>query len=269
MSPFGLNGILAQFNPLAPIASEPLFTFSLWRWSVTVSNHMFMIALAAAVLIIAVPMAVRRRKGVPGGFHSLIEAVCVFLRDEVARPILGSHADRYIGFIWTVFFFILTLNLLAMVPTEKFVTLVTGKKSHWGGAATANIWVTGAMAAVSFFMIHISGIREQGLRNYIVHFIPPVPWWMMPFIYFLELISAFVRPFALAIRLFANILAGHILLATIMGLIVLFKSFSVACVSLAVVVAMSFMELFVAFLQAYIFTFLTVLFISFSVAPEH
>jgi len=260
---------VAELNPLQPVIAVPLFEFSIGPWHVVVSNHMFTIAMTLALLSIAMPFAVRSRSLIPRGFQNLIESVCVFLREEMARPIMGKHTDRYIGFIWTVFFFILTLNLMGMIPTEKMLVLLSGKENSFGGPATANIWVTGAMAVVAFLMTHICGIREQGLWRYIVNFAPPVPWWLMPIIYFLEVVSALIRPFALAIRLFANIIAGHILLATFIGLIFVFKNYGVAAASVLSVVALSLMELLVAFIQAYIFTFLTTIYIGSSIAAEH
>jgi F-type H+-transporting ATPase subunit a len=193
----------------------------------------------------------------------------VFLREELARPILKNHTDEYIGFIWTVFFFILSLNLLGMIPSEKIIFLLTGKENRFGGSATADIWITGAMAVVAFFMAHISGIREQGLRRYIINLAPPVPWWLMPLIYFLEIESALVKPFTLAIRLFANIVAGHILIATFIGLISVLKNYGAAGVSIPSAVLLSVLELLVAFIQAYVFTLLSALYISFSISPEH
>jgi F-type H+-transporting ATPase subunit a len=262
--------LLAEFNPLEPVTEVPLFTFSIGHWQVVVSNHMFMVALAGLLLLVGIPLAIHRNHNLaPKGMRNLIESVCVFLRDEVAGPILKGHTDKYIGFIWTVFFFILTLNLLAMIPMEKIIALATGKKNHFGGAATANIWITGAMAAVAFFMTHIVGIREQGLRNYIVNFAPPVPWWLMPLIYFLEIVSSLIRPFTLAIRLFANIIAGHMVLGTFLGLIIIFKSYGIAAASILASVALSLLELLVAFIQAYIFAFLCTLYIGFAVEPEH
>jgi len=168
-----------------------------------------------------------------------------------------------------VFFFVLSLNLLAMVPSEKMLTLVTGKKSHFGGPATANIFVTGGLATVTFFMVHISGIRQQGFRRYFVNLAPPAPWWIMPLLYVMEIITAFVRPLTLAVRLFANIIAGHILVATFLGLILVFQNYGVATASVLAVVAVSFLELLVAFIQAFIFTLLSALYISFSVISEH
>jgi F-type H+-transporting ATPase subunit a len=260
---------LAEFNPLQPVVPVPLFTFAVGSWQVVVSNHMFMVAMAALVLLILIPFSARSKGLVPKGLRNLIESVCVYLRDEMAKPVMGENTDRYIGFVWTVFFFILTLNLLGMVPTEKIIVLLTGKENSLGGPATANIWITGAMAVVAFCMTHIAGVREQGLWRYIVNFVPPVPWWMLPMVYFLEIISALVRPFALAIRLFANIIAGHILLATFIGLILVFKNYGAAAASILGAVALSVLELLVAFIQAYIFAFLSTIYIGSSITAEH
>jgi len=261
--------ILCNIAPLEHVVAKELFHFSLFGFEITVSNHMFMVAVAAAVLIIFLPMAVRRKTMVPKGFGNLIETICSFIREEIARPFLGSRTDSYIGYVWTVFFFVLTLNLLGMVPLGKFITLLTGKSNHLGGAATANIYIVGALAMMSFLAIHVSGMREQGVWGYIKNFAPKVPWPMLPFIYFMEIVGALVKPFSLAIRLFANILAGHILIAVLIGLIFMFKNYPAASASVVMIVLMSFLELFVAFLQAYIFTFLSTIFIGFAVNPEH
>ena len=123
---------------------------------------------------------------------------------------------------------------------------------------------------ITFFMIHVSGIRKQGLWHYIANFAPKVPLVLMPLIYLIEIISAIVKQLALAIRLFANILAGHVSLATILGLIMIFKNYSVASASVtAGGCRCHVLDLFIAFLQAYIFAFLSTLFISFAIAPEH
>jgi len=256
---------LGQINPLKEVVARELFTV----WGITVSNHMFMVTLAAVVLMVVLPLAVRGKGLVRRGFGNLIETVCVFIREEMVRPFLGDQTDRHIGFVWTVFFFILTLNLLGMVPIGQFITLLTGKENYLEGAATANIYITGALAMVAFFTIHISGMRRQGIRGYIRNFAPKVPWPMAPFIYFMEIVSSLVKPLALAIRLFANMLAGHLLLATLLGLIFIFKNYLAAVGAVIGVVLMSLLEIFIAFLQAYIFTFLTTIFIGFAVKPEH
>jgi F-type H+-transporting ATPase subunit a len=263
------TGVLAEFNPLLPIVSRPIFTFPIGRWEVAVSNHMFTVTIAMMLLLVGIPLAIRSGRPVPRGLQNLVESVCVFLREQLAMPILHERTDRYIGFVWTVFFFVLSLNLLGMVPIDQAVVLLTGKESGLGGPATANIWITGAMATIAFFVTHISGIKEQGLWHYIVNLAPPVPWWLKPLIYLLEIISSFVKPFTLAIRLFANMIAGHMVLATLLGLILVFKSYGAAVASVLGVVALSFIELLVAFLQAYVFTLLSTLYIGLSTAPEH
>jgi len=261
--------MLADLNPLEPVTAVPLFTFHLGSWPVVVSNHAVVVGVATSILLVCIPLAARSRRLVPRGLQNLIESVCVFLRDQMARPLLGPQTDRYVGFLWTAFFFILTLNLVAMVPTEKIISLATGRRSHLGGPATANIWITGALAVVSFVMTHVYGIRQYGLIGYLAHLAPPAPRWLLPLIYPLELVGIFVRPFTLAIRLFANIVAGHMVLGTILGLVFIFKNLGVATVSVAACVALSFLELLVAFIQAYIFTFLSALYIASSVSAEH
>ena len=261
--------LLGIANPLEHVVVKPLFSFDLWGIEIIVSNHMFMVTLAAFLLILVLPASVRDKGLVRRGFGNLIETVCSFIREEMARPFLGDRTDKHIGFVWTIFFFVLTLNLLGMIPLGRIIHLLTGRQSHLEGAATANIWVTGALALVAFLAIHISGMREQGVWGYIKNFAPKVPWPMVPFIYFMEIVGALVKPFALAVRLFANMFAGHMLLAAVLGFIFVFKSYSAASLSILGVVVMSFLEIFVAFLQAYIFTFLTTIFIGFAVHPEH
>lgn len=264
-----LYAVLAEFDPLKPIQPAPLFTFSIGSHTITVSNHMFMITLAAVLLLIFLSIGTYPKRLIPKGLQNLIEMICVYLRDQLARPSLGEYTDKYISFVWTIFFFVLTMNLLNMVPLESIIYLITRRPNHFGGTPTANIWVTGGLAAVTFFAIHIAGIKEKGLFQYIITFAPKVPWPILILIYPLEIVSAFIKPAALAIRLFANMLAGHILLAILIGLIFVFKSFIFAGASVLFSVATSFLELLVAFVQAYIFTLLSTLFISFAVSHEH
>jgi F-type H+-transporting ATPase subunit a len=261
--------MLADIDPLQPVVPAQLFTFYIGHCRIVVSNQMFMIFLGTLLLLIFMPLASRSKGMVPKGARNLIESICLFLREEMARPVLGENTDRYIGFIWTMFFFILTLNLLGMIPFEKIVMLLTGKENHFGGAATANIWITGTMAIVTFFVTHIAGVRKQGLWRYIVNLAPPVPWWIMPLVYFMEIVSAIVRPFTLAVRLFANMIAGHIILAVVIGLIFIFKNYEAAIAVLLGNLALSLLELLVALIQAYIFTLLSTLYISFSISSEH
>ena len=260
-----MDMMLASMNPLDHIASKVLYRNDVFVFT----NHMFMISLATVLLLVLMPLAVGRRVLVRRGFGNAIEAICVYLREEVARPFLKEKTDKYVGLIWTMFFFILTLNLLGMVPLDKIIYLFTSKENHFGGTATANIWVTGSMAVIAFLLFHFAGIRENGFFSYFKNFAPKVPIFIMPFIYLMETLSSFVRMFSLAIRLFANMLAGHVLLGTLMMLIMIFRNSLVGTASTIFIVMMSLMELFVAFLQAYIFTFLTTIFIGLAVHQDH
>ena len=261
--------VLAELDPLRSVIAEPLFQFSVGGYEIVFSNHMLMVTVAAVILLIIIPLGISRKSLMPRGWQNFVESLCVFLRDEVARPVLGHNTDRFIFFVWTIFFFILTMNLLGMVPTEAVYYLITRREERFGGGATANIWITGALAMVTFFLTHAVGIKEYGLFKYLSMLAPKVPWPILPLIYVLEILSALVRPFALAVRLFANMLAGHIVLATFVGLILIFKNWFVAAGSIGAIIAMSFLEILVAFIQAYIFTLLSALFISLALESEH
>lgn len=261
--------VLGSSNPLEHVVAKPLFTFHVAGFEIVLTNHIFMVFVAMVLMILILPLSVKQKGRVKRGFGNLIESICVFIREEVARPFLGDSTDNHIGFIWTIFFFILTLNLLGMVPIAKIIHLTTGKETHFEGAATANVWITGALAVIAFVMIHISGIRYHGFAGYFKNFAPKVPWPMVPFIYSMEIIAALVKPFSLAIRLFANIFAGHVVLVSILGLALVFRNIPAGAASVFAAVLLSLLELFVAFLQAYIFTFLSAIFIGFAVHPEH
>jgi F-type H+-transporting ATPase subunit a len=260
---------LAELNPLEPVTSVPLLTFQIGSWQLVLSNHALVVVVTALILLLVIPRAARAPKFVPGRLQNVVESICVFLREEMAKPVLGHHTDQYIGLLWTIFFFVLTLNLVGMIPTDKIVPLITGKPCRLGGPATANIYVTGALAAVTFVMSHILGIRKQGLIHYVATLAPPSPTWLLPLIYPLELITIFIRPFTLAIRLFANIVAGHMVLGTFLGLIFVFKNLGVAAASISACVALSFLELLVAFVQAFIFAFLATVYIGAAIGSQH
>jgi len=263
-------GILASDNPLSHVVQHPLFTIHIGSREVVFSNHMFMVLMAAASMLIIFPLVARQRSRVPSGLRNFFESICVFIREEVARPVLGENADKFMPYLWNTFFFILFCNLLGMIPTDAIIQIVSGGHlKHLGGTATANIWVTGTLATFALFMIHLSGIRQQGVWNYIKNFIPHVPWPLIPVMYVLETIGAFVKPFALAIRLFANMLAGHTVLGALMGLAIAARSYPIAGVTVLGCATICLLELFVAFLQAYIFTYLTTMFIGAAVHPEH
>lgn len=215
-----------------------------------------------------------------GRVPQLFETLCVFLRDSVTRPMLGELTDKYIYYIWSTFFFILFCNLLGMIPIGPALGLVDTHWSHWGGTATGNLNFTAGLAFVAFLMIHGIGVKEHGLP-YFKHFCPvPVfvegsaalKWCLFPLMITIavlmvaiEIIGALIKPFALAVRLFANMVAGHLVLGSLIIMALTASNFGKGATVLGAAI-FSFLELFVAFLQAYIFTFLTVIFISLGAA---
>ena len=189
---------------------------------------------------------------------------------EVAQPVLAEHTDRFITYIWSVFFFVLTVNVLGLLPIPVVSTLFG---THLGGTATGNIWTTATLAIVTMIMMVVNGLRLGG-KSYLAHFCPG-PLWLAPLLVPVEIIGLIAKIFALAVRLFANMIAGHILLAVLLSFILAAGTKStglglgVATLVVAGSVAINFLELFVAFLQAFIFTFLTTLFIGMSVVFHH
>lgn len=205
-----------------------------------------------------------------GRIAQIFETLCIFLRDEMTRPLLGEMTDRYIKYIWSVFFFVLFGNLLGMLPIGAFFNLIgLSGLSHLGGTMTGNINFTGGMAVISLFMMVFVGLRENGF-GFIKH-MWPVPFKPLPLlpvmfpvgllVFLLEVLGLFIKSFALCVRLFANMVAGHLVLASLIILAITAPLVGKGA-SVLGATAFSFLELFVAFLQAYIFTFLTVIFIS-------
>jgi F-type H+-transporting ATPase subunit a len=194
---------------------------------------------------------------VPTGFGNLFEMLVVFVRDEIVVANMGPAGLRYASYILTTFFFILCMNLLGLLP--------------YGAAATGNINVTAGLAIIAFLMIQVAGIRAQGLGHYIAHLTGGVHWSLWPIMIPIEILGLFTKPFALAMRLFANMLGGHIVIVSLIGLIFIFRSYIVAVAPIGFVVGIDLLELFVAVLQAYIFVMLTALFMGLGIqaAEEH
>lgn len=217
----------------------------------SITKHLFWLWVASAILIVALVLAARKRSVVPRGFYSAMEVFVAFIRDELAVKNIGKHhADKYVGYLCSIFFFILVANLLGLIP--------------FTATATGNLAVTAALALTSLAMTLLAGMRAQGAIGYWTHIVPAgVPWWLYPIMLPIELLGLLSRPFALAIRLFANMVAGHIVLFFLLGLIFLLQAVGayVAPVSVAFATGIYLLEVFVAFLQAYIFTMLTALFI--------
>lgn len=231
--------------------------------------------MAVAILIVAiyVPIARWASTGEPpnGGpvkrfFWNTFECLLTWTRANVVEPNVGHHdADRFVPFLWTIFLFVLFCNLFGMVP--------------YLGSPTASICVTGTLALCSFFVIHMGAIQKLGVQGYLKSYVPHVeaPYGMgyliVPLIVVIEVIGQLIKTFVLAVRLFANMFAGHMVLSVILLFIVMAKGtymfWPVTIGSVLGVTALSLLELFVAFLQAYIFMFLTALFLGMALHPQH
>ena len=224
---------------------------------------------AALVVVVVIPLArhVARQHVTRGGFFNAFEAMLLFIRDSVARPAIGGHgADAYLPYLWTVFFFVLFNNMLGLIPGMA--------------SATGNINVTATLAIMTFATVVLAGMKEMGVAGFWLGIVPhmDVPGWLKPMLWSLmfviEIIGLFIKHIVLAVRLFANMMAGHIVLAVILSFILMTKDSgtplwaSVTTASILGMIALSLLELFVAFLQAYIFTFLSALFIGAAVHPH-
>ena len=193
----------------------------------------------------------------PKGIQSFLEPVVLFIRDDIAIPNLGEHKyERYMPYLLSAFFFILLNNLLGLIPFPP----------PFGANVTGNVGVTFILALCTFFITQFSGNKAYWKHVFAA---PGVPFWLLPVMIPVELIGLISKPFALMIRLFANITAGHIIVLSLICLIFIFDSLALAPVSILFVVFMDCIELLVAFLQAYIFTLLSSLFIGMAVAEEH
>jgi F-type H+-transporting ATPase subunit a len=223
------------------------------------TRHVVMLVVAALLCLLTSLLALRahNRKTAegkaPSGLGNGFEALVLYLRNEVILPNVGPHGNGYVPFLLTIFFFILFANMLGLVP--------------YGATATGNISVTATLAIVSFIVIELAGMKAQGKK-----YIDTIIFWpddmslgmklfISPILTPIEIIGKFTKPFALAIRLFANMTAGHVVLLALVSLIFTFGSWFLVPVPILMGIGISVLELFVAVLQAFIFTLLSSVFI--------
>ncbi|HMI46062.1 MAG TPA: F0F1 ATP synthase subunit A [Gemmatimonadaceae bacterium] len=223
------------------------------------TRHVVMLWVAAFLCIVTTLLALRahnrktREGKAPSGLGNGLEALVLFLRNEVVIPNVGAHGNGYVPYLLTLFFFILFANLLGLVP--------------YGATATGNISVTGALAIVTFVVIELAGMKAQGWG-----YMKTIVFWpndmalgmKLPITFILtpiEIFGKFTKPFALAVRLFANMISGHVVLLALISLIFTFGSWLLVPAPILIALAISLLELFVAFLQAFIFTLLSSVFI--------
>jgi F-type H+-transporting ATPase subunit a len=217
-----------------------------------VTKHQVWWIVAMLIVFLLAWRAGKQTTAVPTGMRNVFEILATFIRDEVLRPNLHDKADAFLPYFLTLFTCILFSNLLGLLP--------------WGSSATGNIGTTAGLAICTLGLMAGMGIKENGIAGFLHSFAPPgVPGWLMPLIIIVEIASFFIRPFALTIRLFANMLAGHAVIAVLLGLIVtpLF-----ALPSVAVATGVMVLEIVVALIQAYIFTMLSAVFVGLAVHPH-
>jgi F-type H+-transporting ATPase subunit a len=223
---------------------------------------------AAVVLVVFLTLARgarRRAAGAPrGAGYNIFESLVLYVRDEMVYKVMGSHhGRRFVPLFLTQFVFILAMNLLGLVWLGDI-----------GGTATANLAVTGGLALTTLFWIVLSGMREHGPIGFFKTFTPHgLPIFVVPLLFTIELASAvLIKPAALTIRLFANMTAGHLVMLSLFGLVYLAGTLFVGVPSLLALgfaVGIMLLEVMVAFIQAYIFTYLSIVFVGASVHPEH
>jgi F-type H+-transporting ATPase subunit a len=249
-----------EFKPFGKIPLPQFDPIDIFGLSINLSptKYVFYMWVVAFLLLILMFYVARgyRKSLTPKGFANFIEVLVVFIRDDIAYPNIGHEAKRYLPYLLTTFFFIMTCNLLGLVP--------------WGVSSTENINVTAGLALVAFFVIQTAGIQQNGALHYFKGLIPHgLPIWLLPVMVVVELLGLLTKPFALTIRLFANMTAGKIVILSLIGLIFIFQSYVASVIPVAFTLFILLLKLFISVLQAYIFTMLTALFIGMAVHQEH
>jgi len=270
--------LLASSNPVEHVMDKPVISW--------ITLHMTSLLAAAIIAMVVLLWAAKaistgtESLGTPryltrGRLPQLVEVITLYLLDNAIRPILREDANRYTPFLLSLFFFILSCNLFGLIPigdvqhTAGLIMGVQDTRAIFGGTATANLAVTGGLALFSFVAIQWQGFRSLGVKGWCSHLTGGAPLYLLPIMLPVELLGLIIKPIALAIRLFANMLAGHTLMAVLASFGMMawmstesyFTAGSIELISIIAAIPISFLELFVAFLQAFIFMFLTSVFI--------
>ena len=279
----GFN-LLAASNPMDHISDARLFDglVSEGSWLYEFSDHLYGLGITkqVALFFIAGILTVlffwsyvrqikRDPDAVPGRWGNFVETILDTLRNQLVLPFMGESGMKFLPILATFFVYILICNLIGLIPMLDWA-------GHGGNTATANPYITVALALCAFVIYHGLGLREQGnIFTYIKNLFPHVPVVILPLIIVIEIAAHIIRPCALAIRLCANMVAGHVMVAVLLGFTAtltmdsLLSGGVISIISVVAVTLLTFLELLVALIQAFVFTFLTTVFLSMAVHPEH
>jgi F-type H+-transporting ATPase subunit a len=292
---FNAGAVIIEHVANSPIDHPLIHLPTIAGIDLSVTKHVFMLWVVAALVFVTITTAVRRylrqERLVPSGFMNALEAVVEFIRDSVVRPSVGDKwAATWMPLVMTLFVFILTANAIGLIPVFEVLGLLNhwvlhaGEESffarllHGGSTATSNFNVTAALAIVTFFSIIIAGSRAHGA---VQHWKNLVPHGVSPFLAAalipIEILGMLVRPFALTMRLAANMTGGHIAILAILSFVFIFTEMAGSLVGMGVgvafsvplAVAISALELIVILVQAYVFTLLTAVFIGMAIHAHH
>ena len=245
-----------SFEPFGTI-HIPQFPL-LFGIDITPTKHtIFMWLAALLMLFIFTYIAGRYKKSlVPRGITNLFEIFIIFVRDEIAIPTIGKGYQTFLPYLLTIFFFILFGNFLGFLP--------------YSSTFTSNIAVTATLAVLTFFMTQFGGMKHNGIIGYWKGLVPHgIPVLLLPLMIVVEIMGLLTKPFALAIRLFTNMIAGHTVILALLGLIFFMNTWFVAPVSVGFALFIYLLEILVAIIQSYIFTMLSALFIGMAAHQEH
>ena len=250
-----------------PFARIPLFTVGSFTLAISITKH-FVLMTAVGLLVLASMFYLAHKLKdpfkTPTRLQSLFEALLQYMREQVYEPVLGAEGRRFHLLCFTLFLFILYANLMGMIPPFAPIKPPGESEAVWiGGAVTGNLATTLALGLITFVVFNVSGMRAKGSLGYWRRLAPEgTPGWMLPFTLLLEFVGILSKTIALIMRLFANMIGGHVALLLILLLILKFQSLAVGPIAVVVDLAIMALELFVAVLQAFIFSFLSALFIS-------
>ena len=244
-------------DPHHLLAGEvPLPLIEIFGIDMSITRHIVMMWVASFLLVVLMVKAFRKPDGVPSGLANFFEAIVIFLRDEVVLPIMGEDGKKYLPFLLTIFFFVLFCNLLGLIP--------------YSATATGNISVTAGLAICIFLVMIGSGMANNGFFGFFKSLIPSgVPPLLLIILIPVELISLFVKPFALCVRLFANMVGGHVAILVFLSLIIIMQNEWIAIGAVPFAAAIYLLEIFVGFVQAFVFTLLSTVFIGMAAHPDH